>query len=57
MFKIRNIFIALGILLFLGSCVSSGPKGMRKKRKKKNCGCPSFGQLSIPAQQTYYLQA
>ena len=56
MIKIRNIIIALGILILLGSCVSS-PKGMRKGKKKKNCNCPSFGQLSIPAQQTYYLQA
>lgn len=40
----KNIFLIITIGLFISSCASNKPNGMRKARKKK-CDCPSFGHL------------
>jgi len=49
--------VALVLLAFLmGACASSNPKGMRKKRKK-NCDCPSFSKLDDVKQNSKTLLA
>lgn len=51
----RNILALIILSLFLISCASHKPKGMRKSRKK-DCDCPSFGmQGQINTKQTVNL--